>query len=212
MFTVREIETNIPAAQLSDRERYWIEQFDTFNNGYNLTTGGEQAKEISEEVRDRISTTMQGKEKSPEHIASIRNTLKDKYQGVNPFGDKSGDGKHARRKVRATNVETGEVLEFDSITEARKSIGIKGGSGNISRAIKQKIVAYGYKWEKLDNRPYSHKIYGKRILDGKIIYHFDSIREAGRVLGSGKATGVTKALKNPSRYSWKGCRWYREES
>ena len=212
MFTVRELETNIPAEQLSEREIYWIDQFDTFNNGYNLTTGGEESKAIREDVKQSISEAMQGKEKSPEHIASISNALKDKYQGIDPFKGKGGDGKHHRIKVRATNIKTGKVLEFGSITEAMEGIGLTAGSGNISRAIKRKIVAYGYKWEKLENKTINHPIYGKRILDGKIIHHFNSAREAGKVLGTGSASGIRKALKNPSRYSWKGCRWYREES
>ena len=212
MFTVRELESNIPAEQLSEREIYWIDQFDTFNNGYNLTTGGEQGSTIREDVKQSISEAMQGKEKSPEHIASISKGLRDKYQGIDPFKGKGGDGKHHRIKVRATNIKTGKVLEFGSITEAMEGIGLTAGSGNISRAIKRKIVAYGYKWEKLENKTINHPIYGKRILDGKIIHHFNSAREAGKVLGTGSASGIRKALKNPSRYSWKGCRWYREES
>ena len=40
MFTVRIIEEDIPIDKLSQRESYWIEQFDTYKNGYNATTGG----------------------------------------------------------------------------------------------------------------------------------------------------------------------------
>jgi len=205
MFTVREIETNIPAEQLSEREIYWIEQFDTFNSGYNLTTGGEESKAIREDVKQSISASMQGLIRSDEQIEKTRNSLR----GRNIKFSKTGDGKHHRTKVRGTHVKTGEVVEFNSLTDACKKLGLKGG--NLSRGIKKGYIVGDYKWEKLENKTINYPIYGKRILDGKIIHHFNSAREAAKVLGTGGSSGVTKALKNPSRYSWKGCRWYYQE-
>ena len=205
MFTVRELETNIPAEQLSEREIYWIDQFDTFNNGYNLTTGGEQGSTIREDVKQSISATMQGLIRSEEQIKKTRETFKKNNIGFSV----RGDGTHSKRRVKGTNVNTGEVVIFESLKAACEKLSLK--NGNLSRGIKNGYVVGGYKWERIDDKPKSFKIYGKRILDGKIIHHFDSVREAGRVLGTGGASGVTKALKNPSRYSWKGCRWYYQE-
>lgn len=205
MFTVRVLEDNIEYENLSERERHWIEQFDTFNNGYNLTTGGEQSKTIHQDVKDKISTTMQGKEKSAEHISKMRESLKRNNVGFTV----NGDGKHLRRKIRRIDPNTGEVVIYESSTDACNEMGIK--SSNLSRGIKKGYLVGGYKWEKVDKKSINQPIYGKRILDGQIIHHFDSIREAGRVLGSGHGSGIRKALKNPSRYSWKGCRWYYQD-
>lgn len=36
---------------LNEREKYWIEELDTFENGYNETSGGDACHEISEEKR-----------------------------------------------------------------------------------------------------------------------------------------------------------------
>ena len=204
MFQIRAIEEDILDNVLSERECYWIEQFDTYNNGYNATTGGERSNTIRQEVKDRISSSMKGVEKSATHIANIIASKKGKQH----FKVK-GSGKHHRTKVRGTNVNSGEVVEFNSLIEACEKLGLK--NGNLSRAIKQGWATGGYKWEKLENKTHNQPIYGKRILDGKIIHHFNSVREAGRVLGSGSDSGVRKALKNPSRYSWKGCRWYCQE-
>jgi len=204
MFIVRIIEEDIPIEKLSERECYWIEQFDTYNKGYNATTGGEESKTIREDVRTKISSTMQGIEKTDEHIENIRLTLKQKRDHFKV----RGDGKHLRCKVRATHIKTGEVLEFNSLTDACKQLHLK--NGNLSRGIKNGYLVGGYKWEKIENKTINQPIYGKRILDGQIVYHFRSAREAGKVLGTGGDAGVRKSLKNPSRYSWKGCRWYYE--
>lgn len=204
MFVVRIIEDDIPINKLSERECYWIEQFDTYKNGYNTTTGEEQSKTIREDVREKISTTMQGCIKSDDHIENIRTTLK----GRKHHFKIRGDGKHLRCKVKAIHVKTGDIIEFNSITDAAKELNIP--NGNITRAIQKGFTAGEYKWEKLEDKTINQPIYGKRILDGKIVHHFRSAREAGRVLGTGGDSGVRKALKTPSRYSWKGCRWYYE--
>ena len=203
MFTIRPIEEDIPYNQLNEREIHWIEQFGTYNSGYNLTTGGEQSKTIHQDVKDKISSTMSGVVKSKEHVSAVRKSLSGNRLSV------IGDGKHHMIKIRGTHNNTGEVVEFNSLTEACEKLGLK--NGNLSRGIKKGFLVGGYKWEKLEDKTISKSIYGKRILDGKIIHHFKSMRESGKVLGTGSALGVRKAIKNPSRYSWKGCRWYDED-
>ena len=39
-FSIKEIE-KVPLSQLDEREIYWISELDTYNNGYNMTIGGE---------------------------------------------------------------------------------------------------------------------------------------------------------------------------
>lgn len=41
-FTIEIIEDNINDEILGKREQYWIKYYDTYNNGYNLTMGGEE--------------------------------------------------------------------------------------------------------------------------------------------------------------------------
>jgi len=87
-FTKEILERDINSHEiLNDREIYWIEYFNTFNEGYNLTRGGqgnlgrvisketrkklsEAAKKqfrngVSEEVRERIRQKAIGRKKSP---------------------------------------------------------------------------------------------------------------------------------------------------
>ena len=41
----------------NDREAFWVSQFDSFNHGYNLTSGGQQGCSFSEETRLKMSET-----------------------------------------------------------------------------------------------------------------------------------------------------------
>ena len=61
------LEDNIPDSQLNEREKFWIEFYDTYNNGYNMTEGGEDAPSKSPEVAAKISATHRAQLKRGEH-------------------------------------------------------------------------------------------------------------------------------------------------
>ena len=69
---------------LNHMESYFIEQYDSFKNGYNSTIGGEGtlgwAKFISEETRKRMSDSHLGKVMDKEIRTKISNTLKGKQK------------------------------------------------------------------------------------------------------------------------------------
>ena len=77
-FTFDILEDGIIPAFLHEREKYWIAKFDTFHNGYNLTTGGGSSTEVSEETRRKISMSKKGKTLSQEHRRSLSEARKGK--------------------------------------------------------------------------------------------------------------------------------------
>ncbi len=197
--------------KLSEREIYWIEHFNSYNRGYNATTGGESNKNIREDVRDKISQSMSNVLRSDEWVSNVSIGLKNKLERGEKWGfflSKNEGGTHAKRKVQGTNITTGEVIEFDSIASAKKELGLKGGSGNISRAIRDGIGAYGYKWKRLDNRPIVRPVVGYDKKTGELVYEFDSANKASLTLRGKRGTGLISSLKNPGKYSWMGCYWY----
>lgn len=209
-FNIRIIEETTED-KLSEREIYWIEYFNTYNHGYNATTGGESNKNISEDVRDKISKSMSNVSRSNEWVSNVSIGLKNKLERREKWGfflSKNPGGKHCKRKVEVTDVDTGKVYEFDSVADARRELKIKGGSGNISRAIKDGIVAYGYKWKRLDNRPIVKPVVGYDKKTGELVYEFDSMSKAALAIRGKRSTGILKSLKNPGKSSWMGCYWY----
>lgn len=55
---------------INEREQYWVAQLDSFNpeKGYNLTRGGNQNFEFSDETRKKIGDLWRGHKQTPEHI------------------------------------------------------------------------------------------------------------------------------------------------
>lgn len=77
-FTFEILEDGVIPAFLHEREKYWIAKFDTFHNGYNLTTGGGSSTEVSEETRRKVSRSKKGKTFSQEH----RQRLSEAHKGI----------------------------------------------------------------------------------------------------------------------------------
>lgn len=187
---------------LDEKETYWISEYNSYNDGYNQTTGAGGQYRLSDEVKDKISTTMTGLEKSPEHIENIRKTLKSRGIGFTI----RGDGKHSRVKVKTINVDTLEETYYDSITECANALGVK--ISNLHGSMRKGWKVKGHRIIKLEDKKQSHAIYGLDKITNKVKYTFHSVRAAGRDLGSGGDSGVRKSLKNPHKYTWKGCYWF----
>lgn len=71
---------------LNIMENYFINEYDSFNNGYNMTLGGEGTlgkktwlgKKHKKETKQKISNAIKGRKKSEEHSKNISKALKNK--------------------------------------------------------------------------------------------------------------------------------------
>lgn len=76
---------------LNVMENLFIEEYDSFHNGYNSTLGGDGSfgMIVSEETKKKVSMTHKGKKLSPEHIEILREKGKKLIGDKNPmFGKK----------------------------------------------------------------------------------------------------------------------------
>lgn len=107
---------------LDERERYWIEQFDSFNNGYNETRGGDGGN------------TYEGK--NSEEMDVIKDKIREtKLGSLNPQA----------RPVKCKNVKTGEELHFGSAAEMRDFFN-ESNHNFITRRCKHNVL-YLYRGE-----------------------------------------------------------------
>ena len=86
-FKMEIIEENIKQENLDEREIYWIEKLDTFNNGYNLTKGGDGLRgyKLSEETKEKISKNQKdySGENNPRYGVSLSEETKNKIGEAN---------------------------------------------------------------------------------------------------------------------------------
>jgi len=211
-FMVKEIE-ECDTKLLNEREEYYIEKYDTFNSntGYNATSGGEGGL-LSDETKQKISDKLSGVDKSEEHCNSISNGLKNKLDNNDKWGfhlaENRGDGKHLATRVLSVNVETGEEIEWDSISEAAIELtGDRNKAGNIVRAMNKGYKCQGHLWKRLEQSKQCVKVYGVHKQTWCKTQIYNSIREASKLHGN--ESGIRKSIKNPRRNSYKGYYWFR---
>ena len=123
-FYIEQIDTATCQEELDDKEIYWINYYDSVNNGYNTKSskgkcGGDTLSNHPnrEAICEKIRQSKLG-DKNPMRIygglTGERNGMYGKCGGENP----------GARKCVAKNYYTGEVLYFDSIQDAKTRLNI----------------------------------------------------------------------------------------
>jgi len=117
-FIIETIDTAKSQHELNKKEQYWIRFYDSVNQGYNET--------------DAISkcggNTYQSK--TEEEMSIIKEKIrKTKLGAKNPMA----------RKVKRTNIKTGEVDIFNTVIACAKACGIKNGKTSISTRLNGQV-------------------------------------------------------------------------
>lgn len=117
-FVIEEIDTATSQEELNKKEQYWIQQYNSVLQGYNETDaiskcGGNTYQSKTKEEMDIIK-------------AKIRQS-------------KIGDNNPIARKIKRTNIITGESDIFDTIISCAKACGIDKGKTSITTRLNGQI-------------------------------------------------------------------------
>ena len=146
--------------KLNKCERYYIELYDTINNGYNCESGGNENKIVSDEVKRKLSEAMKGKRCGENHPMWGRHLTEEQKRKMskakkgenNPMYGKHRDDetkdkirlRHNKPVIQFTKEGT-FVAEYESALVAKNITGID--SSNISKCCLGKLKsAGGFKW------------------------------------------------------------------
>ena len=144
-FTIEQIEKCSPEV-VSERERYWIEQYGSFKMGYNATIGGDGKQYIDYDLICSLYREVQSVKKvaflAGVCVDTVRAALKNYNIGTIP-----GSLVRSREKpVAKCDKITGEILEvYPSIAEAEKANGNSRHIGEVCRG--KRGTCQGYKWK-----------------------------------------------------------------
>ena len=147
-FTIEEVE-ECSEKELSEREKYWIEFYHSFHDGYNATTGGD-GKQYAD--YDLIYTLFQ-EGKTCKEIKQITNydglTIRRALEanGITKQIRKDRGRGCSRKKVAKIDLRTNEILEvYSSITEAEKINHPAYHIGDVCNGKRKSCGGFGWKF------------------------------------------------------------------
>lgn len=216
-FIIEEIE-RCDNSIINEREQYWIAYYDTYNSGYNSTIGGEGAPKINREQvidcwRDGMTIT-----EICETIGVTRHTVSGilAANGVDTLATKT---RALGKRVEQYTLDGIFVKEYDSISDAARSVANATPSNINSCCTRRHTSAYNYLWKyKDDPTPIQdfvekQKATGKGAqkqveqydLDNNYIQTFNSCREAARSIGAPYHVGINSCClgKQKTAYGYK---------
>lgn len=158
-FKIEQIEECSPD-EVEEREKYWIEYYNTHKCGYNATLGGDGKQLYNynifiEEYKNGISIRKIA-EKYNCTAETVRNALYS--SGIKIISGQEWAKIKNSKPVLATDKKTSETFEFPSQRDAARwiknkkllEIDITSISTQISRACKREGSAYGYLWKHVE--------------------------------------------------------------
>lgn len=94
LFSFRILEECQTEEEASVREQYWVDQFDSFNRGFNLTAGGgyhvgNKGRKFSEDHKRKISESHKGKSFSEETRKKMSESAKKRLKENHPMRGKT---------------------------------------------------------------------------------------------------------------------------
>ena len=177
---------------LENKLKEWTEKY---NPEYNPI----KEKEVIQEKPKPIPTPV---------IKEKRNYNAD---NLKPFNEHTrGNGKHLGLKIRGKNLQTGLCKDYNSARDAATDVtGNPNANGNILNAARKYRIAYGHRWQILEEKNKKKSVFGVNKKTELIEVRYESIAAAVRAFdGSAYNTDIVKSLRNPGKYSWRGYFWF----
>ena len=132
-FKVEQIDYATTKEELNEKERYWINYYDSQNTGYNMTSGGDGG-----DTYDGLTT---------EELDVVKTKLSEKNKGKNNGMSKS---------VKCKSIITNEELHFDTVALCIKYFNIKSKHFVSSRISKKCNTLWRDEWMfAMENEEYS---------------------------------------------------------
>ena len=183
---------------LEERTNHWIQQYKPEYNPSIMIP----AEDISADAVKAEESMQEKREKKPRTYKPSPHLI--------PWNDSiRGDGKHFGIKIRGKNLETGLCTDYENARVAAEQVtGNPRNNSNILLAAKTGRIAYGYKWQLLEEKNKKKAVFGVNKKTEQIEFRFESINAAVRSFECTDKHGILKSLKNPGRYGWKGYWWF----
>ena len=224
-FSFEVIEDNIIDNEtLNEREKYWIEQYNSYYDGYNSTFGGDCGLRRDDKIIEALFRDGYTTKEICEITGYHRSTVYESYK-INNLQTENKDRKNAQTRERCSErveqytLDGKYIKTFPSATAAGQEFGNQSGISSVCRQEESALSIYGYlfkyendprnisEWvERYNNKKQSGKP-KKQIIqkdkNQKVIAIYQSAADAARALNlRDKSNICAAARKGKSAYGY----------
>lgn len=217
-FSIEEVE-QCDNTLLDERERYWINYYDTYNNGYNATLGGEGAVKFNQQEITELWSSGKTIAEICEIIGAERHTIS-RVLSMHGVTTQQMKERGSGRPVLQYSLDGNFIRRYSSITLATQNMGKDNISNIRSCCNKTSTSAYNYLWKyEDDDTPIDEfvsrqkktgkgavKMVEQYSLDGEYIQTFSSCREAARSIGAPYHVGINSCCLGKQKTAY-GFKW-----
>lgn len=152
-FYIEEVEKCLDS-EIDNREKYWIEYYNSFKNGYNATLGGDGKAYIDRELVIKTYNELKNQTKTAKIlnicVDSVHDILVQNNIQIKRAGDMSKDLNS--KQVAMIDKKTLQVLKiFNSVREAEKFLGISYRTHIPEVCNGKRKTCQGYIWKYIEN-------------------------------------------------------------
>lgn len=164
------IDYNIPEIKLAEMEIFYVAKYNSYDNGYNSTKGGDTSPSTNPEVALKISRSMTGKKHTEERkrinsLAHIGIKLSEEHKQKISVGN-SGKTMSNEAKIRISVANKGRIFTKEHILKISENHADIGGANNpmygkahTDKAREKISNAKSSKWEITDPKGIVHLTY-----------------------------------------------------
>lgn len=215
---------NVEDNYLAERERYWIQYYDSFHNGYNETQGGEGNQLYAKTDFYRLWDNGYSINEIATQIGCVRSTV---YEALLDYENYTAEKSLRRRaennqkRVCQFDLSGKLIATYKSVKEAELAIGVVG-NGTIGQCCARKpghktVKNYFWLWEedkaKINelvaslNEGHREQKVAQLDKDGNVIAVFNSAKEAAQSFGRPKDSHIGDCCKGRRKtcfgYGWR---------
>ena len=140
------LEDNVLKENLNMRETDWIEYYDSFYSGYNLTSGGDTNVIISEETRRKLSNSLKGRNvwnKGKHHTEETRRKISESSKGKHHTEETRRKlSKLHGKKVNKYDLNRNFIKEYSCIKDAIKDNPKAVHIGEVCRGVRNQTGGF----------------------------------------------------------------------
>lgn len=222
-FTCEILEECTTLEQANEREKYWIEYYDSVKHGYNICGGGNQHNNLSngtvyqftpsgELVRTWVSVAEASRELGINDtliLRAIRSNTRC-HDWLFSYNEVAFEYTSRERSVVQYTLDGKYVGEYTKIADAAAITGVNNSSiSAVCRGKMNKSGGYVWRYKGDAFNKYALRTNAKRVqqftLDGDFLREYDSITAAAEAVGASDVA-IGKCCKGETKSS-KGYRW-----